>query len=99
MTRNDNANHVRAVRTANRAARIFIAESLRHPGIRTRFADSNLLQNFPGAQLKWRPDRRQRNVELQVLARKIISKLLAGCREVAMLARNDIRCQALAQNR
>jgi hypothetical protein len=31
VTWNDNANHVRAVRTANRSARIFIAEAFRHP--------------------------------------------------------------------
>ena len=31
MTRDDDANHVRAVRAANSPARIYIAEAFRHP--------------------------------------------------------------------
>src|SRR5438046_555622 len=68
MTRNHDTNHIRAVRATDSAACVLISELLRHPRIGTRFAYRNRTQNFPGSQLKVRADRRQRNVELQVLA-------------------------------
>src|ERR1044072_6804300 len=73
MTWNDDAHHVFAIGTPDRAAHFNIAELLCHPRIRTRFADRNRTQNFPGAQLKRRTDRRQRSVEREVLACKKIA--------------------------
>ena len=48
MTRNHDANHVRAVRATDGATRVLVSEPSRHPRIRTRFADRNRTQNFPG---------------------------------------------------
>jgi hypothetical protein len=64
MARDDDANHVRAIRATNCATRIFIAQALCHPRIRTRFANWNRLQDFPSAQLEFRADRSQRNLKL-----------------------------------
>ena len=47
MTGNDDSNHVRAIRAADRAACPGIAEPLRHPGIGTRFRDGDRPQNIP----------------------------------------------------
>src|SRR6266478_3475282 len=99
MTRDHDANHVRAVRAANSTPRIFISKAFRHPGIRTRFADWDCLQDFPGAQLKRRAYRRERDIELKLFARKILSDLLARCREMTMFTRDNIRSQSLSQDR
>src|SRR5438128_958852 len=57
VARDDDANHVRAIRATNCATRIFIAQAPCHPRIRTRFANRNRLQDFPSAQLEGGPDR------------------------------------------
>ena len=75
VARDDDANHVRAIRATNCATRIFIAQALCHPRIRTRFANWNRLQDFPRAQLKGRSDRSQRNFKLQLLAGEIVSRV------------------------
>ena len=75
MARDDDANHVRAIRATNCATRIFIAQALCHPRIRTRFANWDRLQDFPSAQLEGGPDRSQRNFELQLLAGEIVPEL------------------------
>src|SRR4029079_98015 len=41
VTRDDDANHVRAIRATNCATRIFVAQSFCHPRIGTRFAKWN----------------------------------------------------------
>src|SRR4029453_10535153 len=48
----DDANHFRTVCATNCATRIFIAQALCHPRIRTRFANWNGLQDFPRPQLE-----------------------------------------------
>ena len=70
MARDDDANHVGAIRATNCATRIFIAQALCHPRIRTRFANWNRLQDFPRAQLEGGSDRSQRNFELQLSCRR-----------------------------
>jgi len=75
MARDYDANHVRAIRTTNCATGIFIAKTLCHPRIRTRFAHWNGLQDFPRAQLKRGSDRRQRNFKLQLLPSEIVFQL------------------------
>src|SRR5437016_13458683 len=75
MAGDDDANHVRSIRATNCATRIFIAQALCHPRIRTRLANWNRLQDFPRAQLKGRSDRSQRNFELQLLAGEIVREL------------------------
>src|SRR5439155_26640612 len=66
MTRNDDADHICAVRTTNRPARVFISQAFRHPRIRACFSFGNRLQDFPGSQLERRTNRCQLNIELEV---------------------------------
>src|SRR4029077_5231137 len=81
------------------AARVLVSELFRHPRIGTCFAHRNGTQNFPGPQLKVRPDWRQSNVELQFPSRKIIGQLPADRLQMWVLARHDVRPQTLSQNR
>ena len=62
------------------------------------FADWNRLQYLPSAQLKRRPDGRERDIELQTLAGKIISQLLASCSKITMFARDDVRPQLFSKD-
>ena len=55
VARDYDTNHVRTIRATNCATRIFVAQALCHPRIRTRFANWNRLQDFPRAQLKGEP--------------------------------------------
>src|SRR6266566_8977642 len=96
MTGDDDANHVGAVGTTNRATRVLITELFRHPRIGTRFAHWDGPQDFPCSQLKVRPDRRQWNVELQVLAGKIISQLRTDRVQIPMFARDNVCSQTLS---
>src|SRR5205085_6847768 len=91
VARNDDANHVRAIRATNRPAGVFVAKPFRHPGIRPRLADRDRPQDFPRAQLKRRADGRQRDIELQLSAGEIIAELLASGCEMPMLAGHNIR--------
>src|SRR5207247_6731732 len=95
MTWDSDANHVGAVGTTNGSTRVFISELLRHPRIRTRLAHRNRTQNPPSPQLKVRPDWRQRNVELQLPARKIIGKLRTKRLQMWMFTRHDICAQLI----
>src|SRR4051812_6980408 len=70
----------------------------RHPGIRSRFTYWNGTQQLPIAQLKFRSDRCERNIELEILPGKIIGKLGANRIKIAMLAWDDVRLQASAKN-
>ena len=49
-------------------------------------------------QLEIRPDRRQRDIEFEVLAGKITRELFADRLEIAVLSGHDVRLQALTQN-
>src|SRR4029077_2663780 len=88
-----------AIRATNCATRIFVAQVLCHPRIRTRFANWNRLQYRPGAQLKRRPDRSQRNVKPELLAREVILQLGTNTIEIPMVSGHDICSQSFAQNR
>src|SRR5437762_6023771 len=83
MTRDDDADHVRSIRATNCATRIFIAQALCHPRIRTRFANRNRLQDFPSAQLEGGPDRSKRNFEHQLPAGEIVPELRTDGFEMA----------------
>ena len=97
MTRNDDADHVCAVRPADSPARVFISQPFRHPGIRACFADGNRLQNFPGPQLKLRTKRREWNIELEVFAGKVIGQLRMDCFQMPMFSRHYICSQSFSQ--
>src|SRR5213079_440161 len=97
VTRNDNADHVCAVRTADSPARVFISQAFRHPGIRACFACGNRLQNFPGPQLKLRTNWRQWNIELEVFAGEIIGQLRTDCFQMPMFSRHYICSQSFSQ--
>src|SRR4029077_20645993 len=84
MARDDDANHVGAIRATNCATRIFIAQALCHPRIRARFANWNRLQDFPSAQLEGGSDRSQWHFELQLLAGEIVPKLRTDGFEIPM---------------
>ena len=99
MTGNDDANHVGAVRWPYRAASPRVTHAFRHPGIGARFADWNRTQDFPIAELKFRAYRSQRQIKLEIPARKILRQLLADGLDMPMLSRNNTLGQALAQNR
>jgi hypothetical protein len=99
MARDDDANHVRAVRATNRASRIFITQTNCHPGIRTRFADRNRLQDLPRTQLEGRSNRSQRNFKLQLLAGEIILQLETNSLEIPMFPGHYICAQSFPQNR
>src|SRR4029453_1987242 len=99
MARDDDANHVRAIRATNCATRIFIPQALCHPRIRTRFAYWNRLQDSPSAQLEGGSDRSQRNFELQLLAGEIVPELRTDGFEIPMFPRHDICAQSFPQNR
>src|SRR5262249_18423634 len=94
VARDDDADHVRSIRATNCPTRIFIAQTLCHPRIRTRLADWNRLQDLPRAQLKGRSDRSQRNFELQLLASEIILQLGTNTIEISMLPGHDICAQS-----
>src|SRR6266496_388445 len=89
VTRDDNADHVRAVRAANCSTRVFISQALRHPGIRACFAYGNRLQNLPSPQLKRRTNRRQWNIELQIFTREVIGQLRTDRFQMPMFSRHD----------
>src|SRR5947208_15677511 len=99
MARDDDANHVRSIRATNCATRIFIAQALCHPRIRTRFANRNRLQDFPRAQLEGGSDRSQRNFKVQLLAGEVVPELRADGFEVPMFPWHDICAQSFPQNR
>src|SRR5215211_9360681 len=99
VTRDDYANHVRAVRATNCATRIFIAQALCHPRIRTGFANWNRLQDCPCAQLERGSDRSQRNFKLQLLACEILPELGTDRFEMPMFPGHDICAQSFPQNR
>src|SRR6188474_3087201 len=99
MARDYDANHIRAIRATNRATRIFIAQTLCHPRIRTRFANWNRLQYLPRPQLKGRSNRRQWNVKLELLAGEVIFQLGTNTIEIPMFPRHDICLQSFPQNR
>src|SRR5437016_695143 len=98
MTGNDNGEHVRAIRAADGATRVRNAETLRHPRIRTRLRHGYRAQDLPGPHLEVRSDRCERNVECEIFAGEISSELRADRVEVTMLARHNVRLQALAQS-
>src|SRR5437016_374721 len=99
LARDDDANHVRSIRATNCATRIFIAQALCHPRIRTRFANRDRLQNFPRAQLEGGSHRSERNFKLQLLARKVTAQLGTDYFKIPMFPGHDICAQLFSQNR
>src|SRR5687768_9172634 len=94
----DEAKHVRPIGTAHGALGVGDAELPGHPAVRARFASGDGAQEVPGPALEFRSDRREGKVELQILAREIISKLNAEAVEMWMLAGDDVGPKATAQD-
>src|SRR5205823_3920056 len=84
---------------SDRTAHLDVAELLRHPRIRARFTDWNRTQQFPGTKLKWRTNWRQRNIEPEILSRKIIGQFRTNRIEMPVFTGNDIGPKPLSQDR
>src|SRR5437016_2633031 len=90
MTRNDDADHVCAVRTTNRPASVFVSQAFRHPRIRASLPFGNRLQDFPGPQLERRTNRCELNIELEVFAGEVIGQLRPDCFQMLMFSRHYV---------